>query len=196
MDPEIPIPEPVQEVLRRLREDYELQPKAPVVVVDPSGQILYLIRGDDLVRIYPVSTGLNGLGNRDGSYQTPVGVHRICERIGSGAVPGAVFKGREFTGEVAVIVREPESTGQDAITTRILRLVGLEPGVNNGPGIDTYDRYIYIHGTPEEGLIGQPVSHGCIRMKNQDIIELFEQVREDTLVLILDRPFKKRPVEP
>ncbi len=189
MNPEILIPEPVENALQRLRREFKLEADDPVVVVDPADQMLYLIRGGRVDRTYPVSTGLKGLGNRDGSHQTPVGVHRISERIGSGAVSGAVFKGRELTGEVAVIVPDPVSTGTDAITTRILRLVGLEPGLNKGPGIDTYDRYIYIHGTPEEGLIGQPVSHGCIRMKNGDIIDLFDRVREGTLVFILDRPF-------
>lgn len=196
MDPEILIPEPVQDALRRLREEFELQPGDPVVIVDPGDQKLYLVRGHRADRIYPVSTALNGLGNREGSYQTPVGVHRISERIGDEAVSGAVFQGRKLTGEVAVIVDEPVSTGQDAITTRILRLVGLEPGLNTGPGVDTYDRYIYIHGSPEEGLIGQPVSHGCIRMKNRDIVELFEMVREGTLVYILDRPCGRRSAVP
>lgn len=190
MIPEPEVPESVQNALVRLQEKFELHSGEPAIVVDPSTQTLYLMQKSALVRSYPVSTGRTGLGNSEGSYQTPVGVHRICQRIGFEAVCGAVFKGRELTGEVAVIVHEPVSTGQDAITTRILRLIGLEPGVNKGPGIDSFDRYIYIHGTPEEGLIGQPVSHGCVRMKNRDVVDLFGQVREGTLVYILNRPFE------
>lgn len=191
MSPDPLIPGPILNALHRLQEQFDLQPGDVAVVVDPAMQALYLVKDLSVRYTYPVSTGLNGLGNREGSYQTPVGVHSICQRIGAEAVCGTVFKGREQTGELAEIVTDPVSTGQDAITTRILRLIGLEPGVNKGPGIDTCDRYIYIHGTPEEGLIGRPVSHGCIRMTNRDITVLFDQVQEGTLVYILDRPFEQ-----
>jgi hypothetical protein len=95
-----------------------------------------------------------------------------------------IFRGRIPTGEIAELELANVETGMDLITSRILWLDGLESGVNRGEGIDTHDRYIYIHGTNEEGRIGQAVSHGCIRMNNQDVIELFEQVDKGTLVII------------
>ena len=159
------------------------------ILVLISKQKLYLMKGKEIVKEYPVSTGKNGVGFVDGSFQTPLGVHRICEKIGEGLPIGAVLKGRKFTGEIAEIEKRPIATGKDLITTRILWLEGLEEGKNKGYDedgrlVDTKKRYIYIHGTHEEGLIGTPASHGCIRMKNEDILELWEKVGKKTLVVI------------
>jgi hypothetical protein len=118
------------------------------------------------------------------SLKTPTGMHRIAEKIGSDSDINTIFKGRVDTHCQATVVHEPHSQDEDLITSRILWLTGIEEGKNLGEGISSYERYIYIHGTPEEGLIGKPVSHGCIRMRNQDVIELFDQVDVDTLVLI------------
>ena len=117
--------------------------------------------GDDgnAEKEYPCSTSRFGPGNAEGSEKTPVGLHRIAEKYGDGEPLGMIFSSTP--------------SGADLITTRILRLEGLQPGLNKGRGIDSYERYIYIHGTPEEGLIGTPASHGCIRMKNDDIAELY-----------------------
>jgi len=111
-------------------------------------------------------------------------MHRIFEKIGEGAKIGTVFTSLNNTGRVAEIYTDRTDVQEDFITTRIMWLEGLEFGVNNGEGIDSRERRIYIHGTPEEGLIGTPASHGCIRMKNRDIVELFDLVERDALVYI------------
>jgi lipoprotein-anchoring transpeptidase ErfK/SrfK len=156
--------------------------------IDTRLQRLYLWEsypdGDMLIREYPVSTAKNGLGEQCGSYCTPRGRHRIAERIGEGQPLYAVFKARVPTGEIWSRDLEANDPDRDWILTRILWLDGLEEGRNKGGQQDTHDRYIYIHGTNEEHLIGTPVSHGCIRMKNVDVAELFDLVEEGTEVLI------------
>jgi len=156
--------------------------------IDTRLQRLYLWEsypdGDMLIREYPVSTAKNGLGEQCGSYCTPRGRHRIAERIGEGQPLYAVFKARVPTGEIWSRDLEAKDPDRDWILTRILWLDGLEEGRNKGGQQDTHDRYIYIHGTNEEHLIGTPVSHGCIRMKNVDVAELFDLVEEGTEVLI------------
>jgi lipoprotein-anchoring transpeptidase ErfK/SrfK len=133
---------------------------------------------------YPVSTSKFGVGNRENSNKTPLGTHRVKMKYGDNAPLGTVFQARVNTGKVATIHTDSTDREEDLITSRILWLEGLEPGKNRGKGIDSYRRYIYIHGTPEEGLIGTPASHGCIRMKNQEVVELFEKVPVGTLVEI------------
>ena len=150
-------------------------PSAPLrALVDVAAQRLELRRGRTLVARYPVSTAARGVGNTEASYRTPLGRHRVCEKFGHGAPLGAVFRSRERTGEMATILTEPVDLEEDLILTRILWLEGLEPGVNRGPGIDSRERFIYIHGTNEEGLIGTPASHGCVRMRNRDVVALFD----------------------
>ncbi len=149
------------------------------LLVDIAHQKLHLIEGNRTIKTYPVSTSKFGIGNRDGSFKTPLGRHIISNKIGRNAAFGEIFKNRRRTGRIARIGLDSE---KDLITTRILRLKGLEPNLNVGKGIDTYERCIYIHGTAEEHLIGTPASHGCIRMRNRDIIELFNIVRRGTLV--------------
>ncbi len=155
-----------------------------VIVVDIARQQLTFYRAGFAARSWPVSTATKGAGNREGSEQTPLGWHVVASRIGAGAPLGAIFEGRRDTGRVAEIEPRPVRTGKDQVTTRILWLAGLEPGVNAGPGVDSRRRYIYIHGTHEEGLIGQPASHGCVRMRNADVIELFDEAEVGTAVLI------------
>lgn len=158
----------------------------PVLVVRADHQRLYVWDAGREVEIYPVSTAERGLGNRMGSQQTPLGLHRVADRIGDTVPWGVVFRGRAPTGEVAPILSGPgERSEVDRITSRILWLDGLESGVNHGGGVDSHARYIYIHGTDEEGRIGTPASHGCIRMRNDDIIALFPRVPLHSLVLIL-----------
>ena len=128
-------------------------------------QVLRVIRGDQCIREYPVSTALNGEGFAVGSYQTPTGRFRICERIGDGEPNGRIFKARVPVGQWY----PSDVSDDDLILTRILRLEGLEPQNAN-----TYERYIYLHGTNREDQIGRPASHGCIRLRNADIIELYE----------------------
>lgn len=158
------------------------------IEVDSRLQQLYLWEafpdGDMLIRQYPVSTAVNGLGERSGSYCTPRGRHRIAEKIGAGAPLYAAFKGREPTGEIWTPALDAADPGRDWILTRILWLEGLEPGKNQGGTVDSRARYIYIHGTNEEHRIGTPASHGCIRMKNAEVAELFDLVQAGTEVRI------------
>ena len=156
----------------------------PFIKVSVANQMLYLIENEQILHQYPVSTSVYGIGSEAGSNKTPLGKHKILNKIGDGAPLGAIFKSRINTGRVAALYTDNTDLEEDDVTTRILRLTGLEPGKNQGPGVDSFARYIYIHGTPEEGLIGRPASHGCIRMKNTDVIELFDLVREGTLVMI------------
>jgi L,D-transpeptidase YbiS len=159
-----------------------------VIEVDLRLQQLYLWEpypdGDMLIRQYPVSTAANGPGEHSGSYCTPRGRHRIAEKIGAGAPLCAAFTSREPTGEIWTPELDAENPGRDWILTRILWLDGLEPGRNQGGTVDTHDRYIYIHGTHEEHRLGTPASHGCIRMKNADVAELFDLVKVGTEVRI------------
>jgi len=136
------------------------------------------------VQAYAVSTALNGSGSQTGSEKTPLGWHRVRARIGAGCEPGTVFVARRPTGEVysaALATAHPE---RDWILTRILWLCGTEPGSNRFGQVDSMRRYIYIHGCPDSEPMGTPRSHGCIRMRNRDIIELFEQVPAGMPVLI------------
>jgi len=154
------------------------------VLVDISDQMLVLYEQGRETARYSVSTSSYGAGSKSGSNKTPLGAHYVRKKIGANAKSGTIFKGRKNTGKVADIEFKPRPTGDDYVTSRILWLSGLEPGKNQGPGVDSFKRYIYIHGTHEEGLIGQPASHGCVRMTNRDVIELFDRVPESSLVYI------------
>lgn len=156
--------------------------------IDTRLQRLYLwepySEGDMLIREYPISSAKNGLGEQAGSYCTPRGRHRIAEKVGAGLPLHSVFKARVPTGEIWSPSLAAEKPDCDWILTRILWLEGLEAGKNKGGTVDSHDRYIYIHGTNEEHLIGSPVSHGCIRMKNADMLDLFNLVKAGTEVQI------------
>ena len=130
------------------------------------------------IREYPVSTSKFGLGDQRGSRRTPLGKMEIAEKIGGGAPSGAVFKSRRWTGEVL----RPDSPGRDPIVSRILWLRGGEQWNSN-----TYSRYIYIHGTAEVRNVGRAVSYGCVRMRSQDVIDLYDIVGEGADVYILNR---------
>lgn len=159
-----------------------LADERPYILIDSRTQRLHWIEFDqEEDKTYPVSTATNGLGNREESYKTPFGILRIKQKIGGGEPAGMIFIAREPTG---VISEDTDNRDEDEITSRILWLDGMEQGINNGRGYDTFSRYIYIHGTSDERRIGQPVSEGCIRMKNEDVIELFDQVLVNDLVVI------------
>jgi UDP-N-acetylmuramate--alanine ligase len=155
-------------------------PQELFLVVSIETQTLLVCKNDSIVERYNCSTSRFGIGNRENSLKTPVGLHRIKEKYGAGAPAGRVFQDREDKG----IDWDHSQTGDNLILTRILRLEGLEEGINKGAGVDSYERYIYIHGTGREDLIGTPLSHGCVCMRNHDIIRLFETVKEGTLVYI------------
>lgn len=148
------------------------------MVVSLAEQTLRLLdsRNGNLLAIYPVSTAAKGAGEQMGSYQTPRGFHRIRAKIGAGQPENTVFVARRPTGEVWTPGLSEQFPGRDWILTRILWLCGCEPGRNRWGNVDTMRRYIYIHGTPDTTDISQPGSHGCIRMRNSDLIELFERV--------------------
>lgn len=147
-------------------------------------QRLSVTFGNRVLRIYSISTSQYGVGFKSGSNKTPTGLHRIVSKIGRNVPLGGLFRKRRYTGKVVRIFRKPCIKRVDQIITRILRFEGLEEGRNRGGNVDTFKRCIYIHGTPEEWLIGKPASHGCIRMRNKDIVELFSLVRRGVLVEI------------
>ena len=147
---------------------------------------LLTVRDGEADVCYPVSTGRNGPGEQSGSGCTPRGRHRIRAKIGAGAPHGAVFVGRRPTGEVysaALAAAYPE---RDWILSRILWLCGEEAGRNRGGDVDSMRRYIYVHGTPDTEPMRQPASHGCVRMRNSDVIALFDRVDCGTGVEIID----------
>ncbi|MDQ7089513.1 MAG: L,D-transpeptidase [Methylococcales bacterium] len=147
-------------------------------------QQLTLIKNNQLIRQYSVSTAKNGVGQTMGSGCTPLGLHRIRAKIGAGEPLKSVFIGRRVTGEVYSTELAKKYPQRDWILSRILWLGGLEARKNRYGDMDTTWRYIYIHGCPDHLLQGKPESHGCIRMKNADIIELFEWVDTQTQVYI------------
>lgn len=159
-----------------------------LLLVNIQQQRLYQLHDLQLKSEYPISSASLGIGQQSGSNQTPLGAHLILERFGDGAPLGTIFKGRRNTGKVATILTDKHArSDQDNITSRILRLGGLEAGLNRGGNVDSYQRYIYLHGTDEEGLLGTPASHGCIRLANQAIIDLYPQLPIKTLVYIYAR---------
>ena len=149
------------------------------ILVSVRDQKLALLEQGTLLATYPVSTSKFCVGDRCGSYGTPLGRFAVAQKIGDGAPIGAVFKDRRRTGEIVAA----NSPGRDPIVTRIIWLRGLEPQNANA-----YRRMIYIHGTPEERNIGHPASYGCIRMCSRDIVHLYDLVGQGAQVTIVDAP--------
>jgi lipoprotein-anchoring transpeptidase ErfK/SrfK len=147
-----------------------------LVVFDPDGEP---------VESYPVSTSKFGLGDVPGSKKTPIGTMVVREKVGEGAQPGTVFKGRRPTGEVI----RPNAPGRDPIVSRILWLGGADKSTKNA-----YERYIYIHGTAAESSLGKPASYGCIRMRSADVIELYDQVGVGSTVCVKTELLDRREV--
>ncbi|MDQ3564174.1 MAG: L,D-transpeptidase [Pseudomonadota bacterium] len=149
-------------------------------------QELWLLAGRDIVRGYSVSTAKNGPGEMENSECTPRGWHAICEKIGAGCASGTVFVARQPDGKVYVPEFRTRYPGKDWILTRILWLTGLQPAFNQGGSVDTKNRFIYIHGAPDDVAMGTRGSGGCIRMRNADVIDLFDRVEVGTRVRIRD----------
>ena len=166
-------------IYQRLRK-FLNHPGEPFLVQSIETQTLFICRKETIVERFDCSTSRFGTGIRENSFKTPPGLHRITDKIGSGAPPGRIFKGRKDTG----VDWDQRPIEENLILTRILRLEGLEHGINKGAGVDSYERFIYIHGTNKEALIGTPLSHGCLCLRNQDVVRLFELVNEGTLVYI------------
>jgi len=146
-----------------------------LALLDEKGNVLHR---------YRVSTSKYGTGCENRSEKTPVGLHRISEKIGGAMPANEVFIARVPQGSLQECIEQGVELPEDVITSRIMWLQGMEPGKNQGGYVDTYQRYIYIHGTSEEDKIGTPASIGCIRMLNEDVIDLFRRVETGTEVLI------------
>ena len=159
------------------------------IVINIATQRLTLYKNQVAVSHYSISSAKNGIGSQQDSGCTPLGRHVIAQKIGSDEPINSVFIGRVLTGESYDAALDIENPERDWILSRILWLKGLEEGSNSGNndlgGCDTYQRYIYIHGTPDSEPMGVPLSHGCIRMRNNDIVELYDLVPEGAAVTIL-----------
>jgi UDP-N-acetylmuramate--alanine ligase len=166
-------------IYKKLRK-FLNDPEELFLVQSIEAQRLFVCVKDAVIGRYEASTSRFGNGIRENSFKTPLGLHRITEKIGDGAPAGRIFKARKDTG----IDWDHHSIEDNLILTRILRLEGLEEGINRGTGVDSYERFIYIHGTNREDLMGTPLSHGCLALRNEDILRLFEIVKAGTLVYI------------
>ncbi|MBI2812849.1 MAG: L,D-transpeptidase [Opitutae bacterium] len=163
-----------------------IKPTERVITVSIARQLLGYHVGGERRKSHVISTSLRPPSNEKNSLGTPRGLHAIAEKHGAGAPPGIVFRGRVSTGTHFQELGDEENA-RNLVTTRILWLRGLEPGVNAGGNVDTYGRYVYIHGTNHEERLGRPDSQGCILMDNVGIIGLFDEVRAGDLVWIEDQ---------
>ena len=155
-----------------------------LLYVNIDKQRMYLLKKGTISRTFKISSSYYGTGSETNSFKTPLGKHEIYKKIGEDLPINAILKGRVWNGAIANVITDDVDTDFDHVTSRILWLDGLEEGKNKGPGVDSRSRYIYIHGTAEEGLIGKPASDGCIRMYNSEVIELFGLVEEKAQVWI------------
>lgn len=152
--------------------------------INLSSQTLRIMTGETVVKEYPISSAKNGPGEQMDSECTPRGKHIIAEKIGEGCEINTVFTGRIATGEIYTPEMRQQNPQRDWIITRILWLRGTQLGINQDGKVDSYERYIYIHGTPDDVEIGTPGSRGCIRMRNLDVIELFDKLSVGISVVI------------
>ena len=152
--------------------------------VSISEQRLYLLDDGSIIRSYPISSSAYGEGQTENSFMTPLGSHEIKTKIGTNVDKYEFFVSRQHIPQKVNIIHEAIDSEDDFITTRMMWLTGLTEGFNKGENIDSFNRFIYIHGTHEEGLIGKKASHGCIRMLNHDVLELFEMIPVKTAVNI------------
>ena len=161
-----------------------IEPTTDLLVAVVAIQTVFWFRktesdGDfELRRKFVCSTSKHGIGQVQGSNQTPLGLHRVAQKIGDGLPAGTVFKARKVVGHMK------DGFPPASITTRILWLEGLEEGLNKGGNVDTFGRYIYIHGTGDQPSLGQPVSHGCIHLSDIDLVEVYESLPVGSLVWI------------
>jgi len=167
---------------KQLQQEWVIQDHR-LLIVDVQAQKLYVILGHSVKYVYTISTSKIGVGNKAGSNRTPRGMHRFSDKYGDDAPLGTIFKARINTGKVYDFSStQPEK--KDYILSRVLHLRGMEAGLNKGKGVDSFKRCIYIHGTSNEKQIGTPSSKGCIRMKNRDVIDLYEVVKPGDFVYI------------
>ena len=165
-----------------------MQPELHLIKVSIDEQRLQYLESGHIVMDVAVSTAANGPGEIMHSECTPRGRHRIRAKIGAGAAENTVFVGRRASGEIYTPELKQQHPERDWMLTRILWLSGLEPGKNRLGDRDSMRRYIYIHGCPEEDAMGMPSSHGCVKMRNSEVIKLFDRVPVGTRVLIQEAP--------
>lgn len=173
------------ESLNKISSGLGFKPADRVLIARIGAATLQFYRQRQLVKSYVISTSRRPPSNVKHSLGTPRGLHEIAERIGGGQPAGMVFQSRVSTGR-HFSEFPPSEADSNRVTSRILWLRGLEPGVNAGGDVDSHDRYIYIHGTNQEERLGEPLSAGCILMRNLDVIELYEHVRSGDWVWIVD----------
>lgn len=161
-----------------------ISPTDSFLIVSVEDQEMAYLNHDEIVQIYPISTAKNPPSCFENSFGTPTGLHALADFIGADTAEGTVFKGRVST-EKHYANCELDEQSRNLITSRIIRLRGLNPDLNQGPGQDSYERYIYIHGTNHEERIGEPFSGGCIEMRNADVIELFNRASPGELIWIV-----------
>ena len=169
----------------RNTKDYISEDFTELLFISIEKQKMYHIKNNNIISEYIISSSVYGVGNKAGSNKTPLGLHKIKQKYGEATPVNGRMVGRIFYGNIATIYTDETKSRTDDVTSRILWLEGIEEGKNKGKDIDSYKRYIYIHGTSEEGRLGTPASHGCIRMKNKDVIDLYKIIEVGTLVLIL-----------
>lgn len=145
-----------------------------LLIVSVSRQRMVVAQGSSIKKVYTISTAKAGVGSLENSGKTPLGWHQVTEWIGGDALAGQVFVSRKPTSEIIPHTSWNSSNSKDKVLTRIMWLSGLEPGRNQGGNVDSHNRFIYLHGTNQEHLLGTPASHGCIRLYNHNVIELFE----------------------
>ncbi|ADE53903.1 ErfK/YbiS/YcfS/YnhG family protein [Coraliomargarita akajimensis DSM 45221] len=160
-----------------------ITPTPRLLIVSIEDQQIALLSEAQVEARFPISTSKKPPSCRENSYGTPTGLHRLADKIGADAPSGMVFKGRQAIKHFTEFNADEQA--QNLITSRIIRIQGLEPGKNAGPGCDSYERYVYLHGTNHEDRIGQPFSGGCVEFLNQDIIQLFDQVETGDLLWIV-----------
>ncbi|MDP8268078.1 MAG: L,D-transpeptidase [Candidatus Tenebribacter davisii] len=160
------------------------------IIISIKEQKLMLIEDNYKIAEYPISSSKFGLGNKTGSNMTPLGYHKINEKLGDHAHINSIYKNGKFTDKIAT-VNGKYNEKESVITTRIIKLEGLENNINKGGEVDSLKREIWIHGTPFENKIGTPASHGCIRMKNEDIILLYNSIEINTYLNIVIQDLTK-----
>jgi lipoprotein-anchoring transpeptidase ErfK/SrfK len=166
-------------------KDYILEDFTELLLVSISEQKMYYLKDNKIINTFVISSSEYGTGSKAGSNKTPLGLHKVKSKYGDETPINGRMIGRVFYGQIATLYNDTTKSKTDDVTSRIFWLEGLEKDKNKGKGIDSYKRYIYIHGTSEEGRLGKPASHGCIRMKNKEVIDLYKLIEVGTLVLIL-----------
>ncbi|MBX7095080.1 MAG: L,D-transpeptidase [Flavobacteriales bacterium] len=169
-----------------VKENYPQADISQFIYVSVRYQKLYFFSRDEKTEVYDISTSKYGTGSDHNSEKTPLGLHRISEVLGKNAPIGGIIEKKGYVGKEAEIIQEKKSSDKDLITTRAIRLEGMERGINKGGKKDSHLREIYIHGTHEEGLIGSPASHGCVRMRNMDVLQLEKKIKIGMPVIILN----------